>query len=197
VSNTYARSSRYKVTFDGQSFNIIPAPTFPATLMANFPQVARYNPSQGSTPWDDLAARAAQDVWPYGTRADVAILIMNGGTSDVLNGDSGTELYNEQVRYAQAARAAGYDAIFTTTICPSVGFGAGQNTNRIAGNNLLLGNADGAFDGVADVGGDPRMQSPGTAPYYWDGTHPSAPPNPSGIGVEVELFLPFLQQWIK
>jgi hypothetical protein len=195
MANTGVNSSKYLVVFDGQSFNTLPSgPTgYPPMLMNYFPNVSWRNPSKSATEWDDLSRRASQEAWTWPSQVGFAILIMNGGTSDVSVGDSGQLIYDDQKAYALAARAAGYDRILTVTILPSTSFNGTMNTNRTTGNTKLLTNADGAFDGVADFAGDSRMQNPADTNYYSDGTHPAAP---LGVGVEVELTLPFLRSWL-
>ena len=194
MPNANARSTRYLVVFDGQSFNVLPAgPTgFPPQLMNYFPNISYVNPSKGATEWEILQARAYQEVFPHASRAEFSVLVMNGGTSDV-GVDNSTTIYNEQKAYAQAARAAGFDKILNVTILKYNGINAGQDTNRLSANTLILGNADGAWDGVADFAGDSRMQNPLDTNYFSDGVHPAAP---LGIGVEVELSLPFLKSWL-
>jgi len=197
MANTATRSTQYLVVLDGQSFNVIPtAPNnFASQIMRYFPHVSFKNPSKSATSWDELYSRAPQEVWPEAARAATSILVMNGGTSDVGDGDSGSLIYSDQRAYAQAARAAGFDKIMTVTIIPYGGIAGSFETNRLAGNTQLKANADGAFDAVVDFAGDARLQDPTNLTYFQaDQTHPCWP---GGVGVEVELALPTLRQWIK
>src|SRR4051812_6285661 len=92
-------ASKYRVVFEGQSLNILPGGVggtgnFAVQVMASFPTVPTNNPSVGSTAWDTLLYSASQRTFPYFLKAEYAIMVMNGGTSDIsTQNNTGAQLY--------------------------------------------------------------------------------------------------------
>jgi hypothetical protein len=129
------------------------------------------------TSWADLTPSRTVRSYRHANSGQVrTILVMNGGTSDYLNGATGSATYGVIKTYAQGATAAGYDRIIVCTTTPSTsvtdGFSPAQNVQRKAGNDLLIGNADAAFDAVVDLASDSSLSSPGSphSGTTWYGT---------------------------
>lgn len=170
-----AQPGDFRVVFDGQSLNIAPLDfsilgwSYPWHLMhgRNIPwsRVAI-----SGTSWTTLATTAATRLHPQAHTAATTILIMCGGTADVTSGDDGQTMYDEEVAYAAAARAAGFDYVISTTLVGHIGMNASQHTEREARNTLMLADPDGAFDAVADFDNSPLSDWTNTA-YYFDGVH--------------------------
>lgn len=184
----------WRIVFDGQSLNNLPDPpgNFP-TLVLDALDLPGYNAAVNQLSWTGLATTAAQRLHPYAIGGRT-ILVMTGGQADLTrDGDTGRKLYEEEVDYANAARAAGFDVIVITTIPPArLLYSGTQPAERLAHNRLLLEDPSGAFDHVVDVAGDPRLADP-TGPSFSDGIHPSA----SGAAVIAELLEPVLASIIR
>jgi hypothetical protein len=192
------------VVFDGQSLNILPGGNagMPYKLMIGQSRAARYiDPaliSIGGHSWTQLSTNQAQRCNIYANSGLTTILVMNGGTSDItLEGDIGTTIYANERDYALAAKAAGFDKVLICTTTKSNGMTTNQNTRRQNGNDLVIGNADGAFDAIVDLACDSTLSNPGAGPsgnvfygtghladptsaYYQDGVHWSGNTTPSG-----------------
>ena len=136
-----------RVVFDGQSLNLIPAgyPSYPIQTMKDRSEAYCVVAIAG-TSWTTLATTAATRLHPLGPLATTSVLVMNGGTQDVLDGDSGATIMADAVSYADNARAAGFDFVIITTIPPAAGMTAGQNTARGDFNTLVMADAGADFD---------------------------------------------------
>jgi hypothetical protein len=166
------------IVFDGQSLNLTPlgdsANTYPYLVMTGRTS-AFVKPELtciSATSWTKLTLTAAFRSFPHADDGASTLLSMLGGTSDVKEGDSAATIYAEMKDYAVAARAAGFDKILACTITPSTSFTAGENVERKAVNNLLIGNADGAWEAVVDLASDSSLSDPGAPPSgtTWYGT---------------------------
>ena len=171
------KSAYRSVTFDGQSLNLLPGPLdggYPATLMANYPTVAWNNAAKGATSMSGLALTAASRLLPHANAAVSTILILVDGQSDIATeNDTGAALYAEEVSYANAARAAGFNVVIGTTIVPSTDYTAGQETNRTNHNTLLLNHATtdpGVFNAVVDLANVSGLNNAAGTDYS-DGLH--------------------------
>lgn len=164
------------VVADGQSLNNLPAgDTWIIQLQADhLPDVTIWNCSVDGYPFDsleadNLAARRNQ----FATAATNSILVLIGGQSDIIFGDTAATIYADMVTYAESATAAGFDAVIATTIVPSTFYSAGQNTIRLAANTLISADGDGAFTTVVDLANTAGLDTvPGAS--YADGLHWSA-----------------------
>jgi len=134
--------------------------------MKSFNGVPWQNPSVGSTSWTSLFNRApqkgvhSQGVWDWATRAELAVLVMNGGTSDYFGeNNTGAQANADEIAYADAARAAGFDYIVNCTTHPSGAFGA-QTQITAASNNVDVASFTGA--GVLNVVDTTNINTYGT-----------------------------------
>jgi hypothetical protein len=157
------------VVVDGQSLAILPGPAasfsghlFPT--LANTAVMPGYVVAIGSTAYSELAQTEVTRAFRHATAAPLTMWLGIGGTSDVLNGDVAATIYATIKTYAVNAKAAGFTKTIITTITPSGGFTAGQNTQRKAANDLLITNADAAFDAVVDLACDSTLSNPGAPP---------------------------------
>ena len=101
-------------------------------------------------------------------------LLMLGGTSDISHDhQTGAEVFARAVAYSQAARDAGFDAVWAATIPPFAGALAPTADDlqaRLDHNALMRANADGHFDAVMDVSVAP-LDDPTDTAYYVDQIH--------------------------
>lgn len=176
-----APGAPFRVIFDGQSLNTIPAPpdSFPDVTMRGR-AVPWVSVAVDGAAWlvldDDVATRLN----PHARIGAEPILVMCGGQGDLTGypgfsipaADAAT-VYTRAVAYADAFRAATVAAgttghVICTTIPAAPGlFDSTMNTERLAHNVLLLDHAStdpGTFDAVVNIG-DPALA---------DGVHPSA-----------------------
>lgn len=91
---------------------------------------------------------------------------MSGGQNDLGEGDTGQQLYDDAVAYANARRAAGFTHVIITTIPASLVLtSSGYDDERQDFNTIVQADPDGAFDAVVDwaVGilEDPESDGPG------------------------------------
>lgn len=198
--------------FDGQSLNILPSTgaiglpyqsiqgkTATACVPGDIVAI-------GGTAWTTLAESQVQRSFRHANAAPTTVLVMTGGTKDVFNNELGAAIYATVKSYAVAARAAGYNKIVVTTTTQNAGNFGAMETHRKDLNNLLIGNADAAFDQVVDLASDSTLSSPGAPPsgttvygsgnlsnasnttYYADGVHwTAAGAADAGISVSIGL----------
>lgn len=152
----------WRVLFCGQSMNWLPAPpdNYPTRLMSGR-SIPWVNLAGIGIGWDDLDDPADFDEVEAQTsrHGGQNIAIMCGGTSDIVNGFTGQQVYDLESAYATSIRALGVDHVIAVTMPDAEQFTAGQRTERGNHNTLLLADADEAFDAVVDIGIDD-----------WDGT---------------------------
>ena len=154
--------------FDGQSLSILgrfPSKVMTAMDAATGLSLWSRNVAVGSAAWHDLALTAVDRLFPYGSVALSTALVMNGGQSDLWDGESGAQVYAEEVAYAAAARAAGFDVVVAITICPGQ-YSEAEEAARLEHNDLLLADASGGFDAVVDVAALPELADPTDLTYY-------------------------------
>lgn len=197
---TQYRASAARVVFDGQSLNAAPINhTYPRTMMTTrFAGVPWNNLAIGATSWTKLSLSRSVRINLWAPVARYAILVMCGGTSDILapgipggDGDNAATVYADFGAYADNARASGYDYVIASTITPDeFGFDSTQETTRQTANSLILADASTKFDAVCDFAGDARIGSIPHNPTYMDtdGLHPLA----AGADVMVELMAPYV-----
>jgi hypothetical protein len=94
---------------------------------------------------------------------------MCGGTSNIWSGETGADLYTEEVAYAAAARAAGFWKVMIMTLCPNSTNTGPQETQRSSHNTLLIADASHGFDAVVDIASDSRLSDPTSSTYYVQG----------------------------
>lgn len=169
------RASPRFIAFDGQSLNLLPVGyRYPTRLMqTHFPTIPYENAkiAIGSVSWTDLAKSASTRLHQYANSGLYSVLIGCGGQSDLTDeNDSGATLYANEVAYAQAARAAGFDYIIWTTIVPSTTYTVAQNTARLDHNTLLLADASAAFDAKVDLANVTGLNN-ASGTDYSDGLH--------------------------
>jgi hypothetical protein len=166
----------FRVVFDGQSLNVIPPYegnilgwSYPWYLMRGRGIPASVVAVSGQS-WTTLFTTIESRLYPVLNRADVTVLIMCGGTSDIASGDSGAQLYADHRQYADAARTEGATYVIATTLVGNTGNDAGEEAARAAFNALLLADAGNSFDAVVDL--DATALTDWTdGDYYFDGVH--------------------------
>lgn len=132
--------------------------------------IALSNLSSGGASWTTLLTTVHQlgRVLQDRDRGDlITVVLLIGGTQDILLGDTGEQVYDDIVAYADALRAYSDKdiSIIACTIPPIDLFGhftPAEEAERIAHNALLMANADSKFDFVVDI----------TVPPYDDPTGP-------------------------
>lgn len=173
------------MVFDGQSLVNVPpwegdeafgifGWSWPRLAMALQAQtVPGYDqPAVGGTSLTTLASSFPTRARPWITPAsfEPTIYVLCGGTQDVLDGDTGAQIYADAGALADLARAAGAVYVVCTTTHPATGFTAGQNTQRLAGNALILADASGKFNATINFE-QPGLDNPADPRSYFDGTH--------------------------
>jgi len=166
----------WRVVFDGQSLNLTGVNVdletnnpYPDQVMSGR-GVPWANVAVAGQSWTTLATTAATRTHPLAGFTTNTLLVMCGGTADILDGDSGATLYADEVAYANAARAAGYSHVVATTLVGNSATTGGQNSARLSHNSLLLADASNAFDFVVDFDVPPLDDWTDTD-YYFDGVH--------------------------
>ena len=122
------------------------------------------------TGWVDLAATRHERVDPMARRAEVTVLSMNGGSNDMLGGESGANTYAVQQAYCAAAKAAGFDLVVNFTLLPSTVITGDMESERQTLNGLVVVNDGGPFDGVVDLTRHADLNDP-SGSLFFDGLH--------------------------
>jgi hypothetical protein len=177
------------VVFDGQSYNLVPGRhrSYPAQVMADRDEDWSVVALDG-TSWTVLADDAA-DRQQLSEGFD--LLVMAGGFTDLAGElDSAEQVLADEVAYADAARARGFDAVVALTIPPStvIENRPGQEAERVQHNRLLLKSA--GFDAVVDI--EVPCIDDARSDCYSDGTHWSG----RGAGIVAELVAPVVDDII-
>lgn len=185
-----AQASTVKVLFDGQSLNWSPSVSdnYPKRLMQSR-GIHSSNVAVSGFAWIQLRNLISNRVEPYLQRAPVIIVIGLGGTTDYALNRTGAQVYGYEVDWANNIRSATSNTVYViqTTTTPSTSFTGPQDTERIAGNALVIADASGAFDYSVDLAGDARLSNPSNTTYYNpDGTHLTA----AGAQVVADLITP-------
>jgi hypothetical protein len=179
------------VVFDGQSLNRVPVPDYPALVMQGIEGAEAENIAVNGASWTLLSEDVETRRDPLADEG-YSILVMVGGTSDVVGGDDGPTIYEDMRSYAGSARDAGYDHIIAATIQPGSGETDAQNRAREDANELILEDPDGAFDEVVDLAGQPGLKDP-TSDFYYD---PIGHPSPQGARRMADAMRPAVEDAI-
>lgn len=171
-------AGEWRVVFDGQSHNLVPGigniwvdgPGFPYYVMEDR-GIPYTIVAIGGYSWTALAPSVSTRLYPTVSGAEKTVLVMNGGSHDVIDGDSGATVYADMVSYASGARAAGFSHILACTIPPMAALGEPRETNRQTANSLIISDPSGAFDEVADIASAPGVENPYSVAYWIDGIH--------------------------
>lgn len=122
--------------------------------------------------WAALTSTAFMDrVTPHADSALYTVATQVGGTTDYVAGATGAATYANEETCADGYRSRGVNAVIGATTNPSTSITGGDETNRVTGNGLVLADAGDAFEAVADLAADPRLDDPTDTTYYADGTH--------------------------
>jgi lysophospholipase L1-like esterase len=112
----------------------------------------------------------------YDTRVRRNVVVIWGGTNDLSNGRSVTEVYHDLVSYCRGRRARGYNVV-VLTLLPR-GKDKRFEAEREELNAKIRATWHRFADGLADVGNDPTIGSPGAQKnqryYRIDNTHLTA-----------------------
>lgn len=161
--------SEVAVIFDGQSLNLYPDVGYPERLMQGRGISYSVVAVDGRS-WRALALDADDRVLSHADDANTTILVMNGGTSNIDSGQSAVDYYSDEVAYASAARAAGFDLVIVTTLPTSSTFEPAEERARQDANRLKLEDPEEAFDAVADLAAHPLLAKEQDGGYI-DGIH--------------------------
>lgn len=184
-------TSKARVVFDGQSLNATPINhSYPRQLMTVLRSgVPWNNVAIGGTSWSTLDNTALQRTYSHAPLANYAILILCGGTSDILEGDDGATVVADMFNYSNAGRSGGFDYVIGTTITPNLAFTGGQESIRTSANGFILAAVPATFNAVVDFAADSRLSDASNLTYYnADGLHWTA----AGADVAASLMAPAL-----
>jgi hypothetical protein len=182
---------------EGQSHNLSPSAPYgqaipyhvAATLAARSgAPVPVFTPAIGGTSWTVLATTFVARLLPYLPSSARPKIILNGGTQDVIDGDTAATVYADMLAHARRIRLnSPAGAILIGCTIPPVDaanpltFGAWtapREAVRVAANVLIAANADGGWDAVADLAAvlpDPTdaesFQGAGDGTFAIDGLH--------------------------
>jgi hypothetical protein len=112
-----------------------------------------------------------QELGEGATGYEKSILILTGGFSDAVSGDTAQDIYDWKSALATTARGYGFDTVIALTM-PEAKWITGAAADEYYGHNpLLLADADGAFDAVVDI--DPLLVNnwPSETDLFPDGVH--------------------------
>lgn len=153
-----------------------------------------YDAWGGGIAWVQLATTPYLDyMTPFGGSALTVVVVQMGGTTDYTLGATGAATYANEVICAEGARTRGVDLVIGTTTTPSGGITGGNETERLAGNLLVIDDADEAFDAVAQVAEDPDLDDPTNSTFYDpDETHFTTAGEEAAAGVVFETLLTVL-----
>ena len=136
----------------------------------------------GGSSWSTLLTTVHTRLGPVlsDDASSTAVLLMIGGSQDIVEGDTAATVYADAVAYAAAARslATGPLYIVAATI-PPVGpnvlsnnhFTEAEEAVRVAANALMLADASGAFDAAVDIGIAPYDDPTDPTYFQVDQTH--------------------------
>lgn len=142
-----------------------------ATLGMGLP--AYTQPAVGGTSMTTLAGnfetRCAQ--WIAPASLEPTIYVLCGGHTDYqVEHNTGAQVYSDAGDLADLARAAGAVYVICTTTLPSIAITGTDETERQAGNALILADAGGQFDATIDFEVD-GLDDPLDVGAYFDGVH--------------------------
>lgn len=124
------------------------------------------------------------------------VLVCLGGNGDLTTGTDGIPTYALLAAQCSAAYAAGFDKIIGCTIpkfAPGQGSPGDMDTQRLAYNAAIRSDVSNAFDAVADLAADPRMQDNSDLDYFvGDGVHWNA----NGAHVGAMIVRPYLEMFL-
>jgi hypothetical protein len=184
MSKALCRVPPVFVLFDGNSINNYPgnsqtsATAYPAQFLdsvsykgknvavsgSGWASLDAVNNGNGNPPFSRRAAI-------YGECGQTSVYLMVGGIQDYQFGSTAAQAYDLHVVQAGLARAAGFDIVIDSTCTPASSVVGAIETERVAGNVLILADADTAFDAVVDL--DDLLPNPADTTYYSDGLHPT------------------------
>lgn len=184
------RVSTTRVVFTGQSLNVVPATnSYPMQLMNGyFPRVLWHNSAVSGAAWSSLDKTKNVLEAPWAAIAKYSILVMNGGTTDLVLDSTGLDVYTAMGAHATWARSVGFDYIIGTTITPDTGFTGPEETQRLDANSRILADVSGYFDAKIDFMSDARLTDASNALYYTGGLHWTE----AGAGIAAGIAQPVL-----
>lgn len=162
--------------FDGQSNSLHPTPeeAYPAKVMARlYPGRPFAVTAVGGTTFTQRSARAPERLDRYPSGWPCMVLFAEGGTSDILEGATASEVVERIRSYLSGRQAAGYDAVVFSTMLPGTFLSPSQEITRRQLNDLLRsGYSDLGIDVLVDIAAIPQLQDPTDRDYYnEDGAH--------------------------
>jgi hypothetical protein len=166
----------YGAVFDGQSNTLVPGPgnCYPTFFMLRYmPGIPFANVAVGGTSYAERTATAPTRVDPLANSVGTAFLFTEGGASDIVNEDLTPQQVIDNTRtYIQGRRAAGYDAVVSSTILPGTLYGPADEATRLAVNQLLRERyRELGIDVLVDIASHPLLQNPQNPAIYSDGIH--------------------------
>jgi hypothetical protein len=191
------RGSQVNMVMDGQS--LYDDPYDPGTGYAYIlPELvggtmsACWIPGEG---WNRLDDDPATRLYPFAKVSPVVNLYhMMAGTTQLILSVSGATIYAQMVALADTVRAGGpFDLVVAATVSASDEILGSAETERLALNDLILGNLDGAWDAAIDLCPTPGVDLDdyeGTC--FTDGTHWSATGAAVATGIAAPVILGLL-----
>ena len=195
-----------RVVFDGQSRVNTPPWEGNPLLGYSWPRIAMSGlhvpgydqPAISGTSLTVLASNFGTRAAPYiaPPSFEPTIYVICGGHSDYTSeGNTGAQVYADAWALADLARSKGAVYVVCTTTLPSTVIAGGQETQRQAGNALILADASNKFD--AQINLDvPRLDNPLDTRSYFDGVHiygfPGQPGPQYGTARAAEIAAPVL-----
>lgn len=170
-----------RVVFAGQSRVIAPSwmgsdlfgYSWCRIAMAGLGVTSTDKPAKDGTSLTTLSAEFDAGTRPYiaPPSLEPTIFVLCGGFTDYFGeNNTGAQVYADAWAYTDKARAAGAQYVICTTTIISNVFSAAQETERQAGNALILADASNKFDAVVDFD-VPGLDDPDDTSVFVDGVH--------------------------
>lgn len=171
------RAPRVWVITDGNSINNYPDATncYPTQLFATYPGKNLAISGLGWGQLDEtvsLGAPFSLRVAPYLKGGERTAYLMVGGIQDYQLGATGAQAYTRWCDQADLVRAVTPTAIvIASTTTPATAVTGSPETERVAGNALIMADASNKFDAQVDLAA--LYPDPTDTLYYTTGLHPT------------------------
>ena len=186
---------------DGQSHSNIPTGFAIPDVVSMELGYPLSNVSVGGSSWSTLLTTVHSRLGPVlpDDASSTAVLLMIGGTQDIVEGDTAATVYADAVAYAVAARslAAGPLYIVAATIPPAgpnvlnnQHFTEAEEAVRVAANALILADGSGAFDAAVDITVAPYDDPSDPTYFQVDQTHLT---EVAARGIAQEIVIPAVE----
>lgn len=129
----------------------------------------------GGTTYATRATTAQDRCYATFKNSQTPVLVDLGGESDLIASMTAAQVLTAMENYHDAAKAKGAVYTLCATVPPGTiptWYSEGQNTERIALNNLIRASTH--WDAVIDLDTVPESADPSNLTYFSDGVHPTA-----------------------